>query len=252
MTNHQIIVHVNEGSDDTIAWLQAQEIAYTHTPENVGICIAINMAYQLATNDYIMYMNDDMYCLPLWDKYIIDEIASIPHHNFMLSSTMIEPTFTGNKAAIHKSYGEDISSFDEEKILTEYDQLPHYDWSGSCWPPNVVHRSMWDKIGGYNELFSPGMSSDDDFAMRMWLHGCRIFKGISASRVYHFQCKSTGRVVKNNGRKTFLSLYGITQRVFHIFYLRRGEVYKGELKNPEFSLTYFLQKLTSKVKRMIQ
>ena len=45
---------------------------------------------------------------------------------------------------------------------------------------------------------------DDDFAMKMWDAGCRVFIGVGESRVYHFISKSTVRIKKNNGKKQFL------------------------------------------------
>lgn len=249
---HQVIVHVNDGSDGTREWLNQNDIEFSASPENVGICTAMNSAYQLAKHDYIVYMNDDMYCLPNWDAYIVKDILDLNHSNFMISATLIEPHDTGNKAVIAKNYGDSLETFEEEKLLSNFDKLAHQDWSGSCWPPNVVHRNMWDKIGGYNELFSPGMSSDDDFAMRMWQAGCRYFKGISASRVYHFQCKSTGRIIKNNGRRTFFDLYGMTQKTFHTFYLHRGDNFTGELTEPSNSFPFLIQKIRAKMIKLFR
>ena len=35
---HEIIVHVNEGKDDTITWLTEQkDILFTHSEENIGV-----------------------------------------------------------------------------------------------------------------------------------------------------------------------------------------------------------------------
>ena len=64
---HQIILHVNDGSDGTLEWLQQQNIDYTHTPSNIGICSAVNLARMLARTNYIVYMNDDMVVCPEWD-----------------------------------------------------------------------------------------------------------------------------------------------------------------------------------------
>jgi len=79
-------------------------------------------------------------------------------------------------------------------------------------------------VGGFSSEFSPGMSSDNDFAMKMWAAGCRVFLGVGDSLVYHFRCKSTGRIVKNDGRKQFMRKWGISSSLFDRFYLRRGQV----------------------------
>jgi len=57
---HQIIVHVNDGSDGSLDWVRAQGLAYTASPHNIGICLAVNEAAMHATQDYILYLNGDM------------------------------------------------------------------------------------------------------------------------------------------------------------------------------------------------
>jgi len=241
---HQILVHVNEESKEVIDFLISKDIQFTSSSENIGICKALNLISQKATTDYIMYMNDDMYCLPNWDKYLAEEINACGTHLFMFSSTMIEPKDSNNKAVIVANYGDRIETFEEVKLVAEFTSFKHDDWSGSSWPPNVVHKSMWEKLGGYNEYFSPGMSSDDDFCMRMWQQGCRLFKGIEKSRVYHFQCKSTGRIVKNDGRKQFKELYGMSQNMFNTYYLKKGEPFIGLLKEPNaFNIGFLFKKI---------
>jgi glycosyltransferase involved in cell wall biosynthesis len=230
---HQVILHINDGSDGTLNWAKAQQIDHTHTPGNAGICVAVNMAGALAVHNYVVYMNDDMYVCPDWDKHLADEIAAIGHNKFMLSATMIEPRDTGNPCVIHKDYGDSIETFDEQGLLSTYRTHPKADWNGSAWPPTIVHKDYWHIAGGYSIEFSPGLSSDDDFAMKMWAAGCRIFKGVAASRVYHFQSKSLHRVKKNNGRKQFLMKWGINQSTFNKHYIRRGTPYTGPLTEPD-------------------
>jgi len=248
---HQILVHVNEETKDVVDFLISKQIQFTTSSENIGICKALNLISQKATTDYIMYMNDDMYCLPNWDQYLVEEIEACSTPLFMFSSTMIEPKESNNNAVIVANYGDSIETFQVDQLTAEFASFKHNNWSGSSWPPNVVHKSMWDKLDGYNEYFSPGMSSDDDFCMRMWLHGCRLFKGIEKSRVYHFQCKSTGRIVKNDGRKQFRELYGISQNMFNTYYLKKGEPFKGLLEAPSvFNVGFLLKKLGLFFKRL--
>lgn len=248
---HQILIHVNEGADGTLAWVKEQGHAHTFSEKNEGICIAVNRVSKLATADYLLYMNDDMYVLPGWDKILADEVTALSTDCFMLSSTMIEPHDTGNACVVVADYGSDAQNFQEEKLLKEFASLKKEDWSGSTWPPALVHRKWWEKTGGYSEEFSPGMSSDDDFSMKMWQQGCRIFKGVAASRVYHFVSKSTGRVVRNNGRIQFLKKWGIKQSMYHRYYLHRGEKYSGELSGPSMSVGYLSQLMLARVQKQL-
>jgi glycosyltransferase involved in cell wall biosynthesis len=246
----QIIVHVNDGSDGSLEWVRQQGLDHTHSPDNIGICHAVNLAGALARHDYIVYLNDDMYCCPGWDRRLWGKISSLNTNLFLLSGTMIEPHGSGNPCVSIANYGTEATNFDEEGLLANLPSLTKPDWYGATWPPTVVHRDWWIKVGGYSSELSPGMSSDNDFSMKLWDAGCRIFLGVGDSLVYHFQSKTTGKIVKNNGGRQFLNKWGITQSTFDRFYLRRGNIATSiQLPEPESSFSARLSHLRSTLKR---
>ena len=226
---HQIIIHVNQGNDGTLEWVKEQKLAFTYSQENVGVCYAMNAMAKLATTDYILYMNDDMYACPKWDKYLTEAIKNNGDDFFYFSATMIEPTDTKNKCALAPhNFGLTANTFEEDKLLSFVKIAKKDDWLGASWPPSVVHKKLWDKVGGYGVEYSPGFSSDPDFSMKLWQAGVRNFKGIGSSMVYHFQSKSTERVVRNNGRLTFASKWGVPSSYFYKNVLRLGETFQNE------------------------
>ena len=226
---HEILIHINDGSDGTLEWVKEQGLSYTHSQENVGVCLALNQLRPLVTTDYILFMNDDMYVCPEWDKALYDEIQGIGHKLFFLSSTLIQPRKFFCKSVIAPAnYGESIETFEEERLLKEYQSLPHGDWMGATWPPNIVHRDTWDLVGGYSVEYSPGMYSDPDFSAKLWKVGVRLFKGVDKSRVYHFEARSTHRIVKNDGSTQFLRKWGITSASFMRDVLHRGEPWRAD------------------------
>ena len=103
------------------------------------------------------------------------------------------------RVSLPGDFGSDPDNFQEEKLLKEFDEAEKNDWQGSTWPPNVVHKKLWDRVGGYSIEFSPGLYSDPDFSMKLWKAGVRLFKGVGNSRVYHFGGKSTTRMIRNQG-----------------------------------------------------
>jgi glycosyltransferase involved in cell wall biosynthesis len=249
---HQIIVHVNDGSDGSLEWVREQGLDHTHTPQNAGICLAVNEAATLAKHDYILYLNDDMYCCPGWDTALARRLKGLDTDLFMLSGTMIEPVDSGNPCVIVKNYGRDPSGFEEGRLLADLPSHRKPDWYGATWPPTLVHRKWWFRVGGYSSEFSPGMSSDNDFSMKLWQAGCRIFIGAGDSLVYHFQSKSTGKVKKNDGGKQFLHKWGIRQAVFDRYCLRRGQPATSlALPEPEDSFGYRWQVMRSDLKRRL-
>ena len=249
---HQIIVHVNDGSDGTLEWVREQGITHTASPQNIGICLAVNEAAMHATQDYILYLNDDMYCCPGWDTALANKLKLLDTDLFMLSGTMIEPRDTNNPCVIVRDYGSDAGNFDEAGLLADLPQHHKADWYGATWPPTLVSKRWWFRVGGYSSEFSPGMSSDNDFSMKLWHAGCRIFLGVGDSLVYHFQCKSTGKVKKNDGGKQFLNKWGMRQSVFDRYYLRRGQPATTLiLTEPEDTRELRWQMLRSRLKRAL-
>ena len=220
--HNQIVIHINDGSDGSLAWVRDEGIRHTQSEGNIGICQGTNLAAALAEEEYIVYMNDDMYCCPGWDTALAAHIRALDSNLFMLSGTMIEPSDTGNACVVHRDFGNDIDTFNEEALLATCPSLAREDWRGASWPPTVVHRDWWHKLGGYSSEFSPGMSSDTDLSMKMWQAGCRAFIGVGDSLIYHFQQKSTTRIKKNDGKGQFLQKWGVSQKAFNQFYLRRG------------------------------
>lgn len=233
---HQYIVHINEGKDGTLDWVKSQsDLSYTYSEKNIGVCYALNLCRTLATADYFLYLNDDMYVCPGWDLHLLAEIKAIGHDAFFLSSTAIEPVQTANNCVIVRNFGEDAESFQEQGLLNEYLDLQKPDWQGATWPPNVVHKKTWDLVGGYSIEFSPGLYSDPDFSMKLWKAGIRLFKGVSASRVYHFGGRSTIRMMRNRGYYTFISKWGISARTFTKEFLGSGETFSGARTEPDIS-----------------
>ncbi len=250
--NHQILVHVNEGKDESIAWLQEQKISYTHSSENIGICKALNLLAAKATAPYLVYMNDDMYALPQWDAALIKKIKAIGHENFYLSATMIEPTKGPFNCMIAPHFfGELNGNFNLAKLLDFHKHISFDDWNGASWPPSLVSKANWDAVGGYSESFSPGLYSDPDFSMKLWQLGIRDFIGVGSSRVYHFQSKTLHRVKLNNGRKQFKRKWGISAAYFYKNYLKIGGAHQGSLPEIKKNFSHFWATIKAKLSAII-
>ena len=246
---NQIIAHVNIGNDGTIDFLKQENIDYSYTEYNSGICEGINKAAKLAKYDYLLYAHDDFYFCPNWDEILEKEVRKIGHNNFYLSGTMM------NEGQIKFNCGNTPNEFNEEKFLNNYKNYNYYDFQGSTWAPSLVHREVWDKVGGLSEEFFPGSGSDPDFNMKLWNIGIRIYKGINDFKVYHFGStvlrKKLNKISKNKygsiGAKIFLIKWGVTIKFFKKFYLRSGLKYENALESPNRNFDYFLSLIICKL-----
>ena len=242
--SHEIIPHVNIGSDGTKNYLESININYTYTKLNSGICAGMNMAAKKATTEYILYAHDDFYFCPKWDLVLRNELNKVPTNKFYLSGTMV------NNGQIKLNCGNNLETFNETKLLDEIDKANFYDFQGSTWAPHLIHKDMWNKVGGFSEEFFPGTGSDPDLNMKLWKEGVRIFKGINNFKVYHFGSIVT-RKYKNHptiktesgsrGGKIFLLKWGVTINFFKKYILQSDKKYIGELKSPKRTINYFFQ-----------
>jgi GT2 family glycosyltransferase len=251
---HQVVVHVNDGSDGTLEWVREQGIQHTHSTENIGICLAMNRCAYTAESDYLVYLNDDMYCCPDWDVRLANRLDEMGDLSFMLSGTLIEPRSSGNACVVVANFGLNAEDFDESGLIAAAPSLTRADWLGATWPPFVMRKRDWIDIGGMSPEFSPGMSSDNDLSMKLWNHGCRIFLGAGDALIYHFMSKSTGKVKRNNGRRTFLNKWGMSHSMFDRHYLRRGDARSSQeliLEEPSKNLGFLLDQLRCSIKRRL-
>jgi len=249
--DHEIIIHINGIDKLSEDYIKENNYLYTSTPKNVGLCTGVNMAAKKSTTDYIVYAHDDMYFLPKWDYYLLNEVNNIGHNNFYLSLTQLSHTrgVKGSLQHIHFDCGSTLKDFDKKKLLDNYDKFNFRDLQGSHWAPHLIHKNLWIKIGGFSEEFNPGFASDPDLNMKLWMIGVRIFKSISLSRVYHFGSLTTRKnnnIIPNKGKKTFLLKWKISVNFFTKHYLRRGQTYDGPLNNPKKDIIFFIDLFISK------
>ena len=242
--DHEIIVHVNEGSDGTKSFLENINQKFTYSAKNEGVCVAFNKAVKKANKKYIVLAHDDMYFCPNWDKVFQSELNKLPaDSDFFLSGTMVQPF----KSYINLNCGDTIKNFNEQKLLEELPKIKFDDFQGTHWQPSLVPLKTWNKVGGFSEEFSPGLGSDPDFNMKLWNLGVRLFKGLGECRVYHFSSLSLRKKTWNNGAKTFLLKWGISIKFFKKHYLRSDQVFKEILIEPKKNLVFYAELLKCKI-----
>ena len=247
---HEIIPHVNIGSDGTLQYLKDNNFNFTFTKENSGICKGMNLAAKKSSKEYILYAHDDFYFCPSWDLILEKEISKIGHKYFYLSGTMM------HNGQINFNCGDTVESFDENYFLSNYEKHNFYDFQGSTWAPHLIHKDIWKQVNGFSEEFYPGTGSDPDLNMKLWKLGVRIFKGINDFKVYHFgsivtrKYKGNPNIITESGSKggkIFLLKWGMTIKFFKKFVMQSNKRYEGQLDNPRKTLQYFKALLISKI-----
>lgn len=263
---HQIIIHINEGSDKTIEYVDKNNLDFTFSKKNIGMSLALNAASELAKFKYILISHDDFYYCPNWDTEFVKELNLLNNNNFYLSGTMVNAVsyFKNNDLSKPPVFnaGLTFKDFDEDRLLKNLDQIKTIDFQGSTKHPALVHIDIWKKVGGWSEDYFPTGGDDSDFNMKLWNENVRIFKGLGKSSVYHFGSITTRKKDKSlftylgsKGNKIFLKKWKISINFFEKFYLRSGigknkrfifNEYKGPVSDPKKNWFYYYELIKCK------
>jgi len=159
--------------------------------------------------------------------------------------------------------GDSPKNFNENKLLNNLEKIKTFDFQGSTKCPGLVHKEIWQRVGGWSEEFSPTGGDDSDFAMKLWNINVRIFKGLGNCPTYHFGSVTTRKKNKtlftylgSRGNKIFLKKWKISINFFEKYYLRSGidnnkkfifRKYNGPIGEPIKSLNYYWEIFRSKI-----
>ena len=261
--DHQIIVHVQEGSDGSIDFLKKNNVEFSYSTENIGMPKALNKASKLSKNDYLIISHDDFYFCPNWDIEFKKEIDKQSNIHFLLTGTMVGLPGVGQ---VEFDCGNDYEKFDEEKLLSNLNFIKIFDFQGSTKHPALIHKEIWYKVGGWSEEFSPTGGDDTDFLMKLWCENIRIFKGLGSSSVYHFGSITTRKKGKNiftylgsKANKIFIRKWGMSINFFEKNFLKSGHdknknmiinKFDGPLKSPNKDLFFFINLLKFKLYKL--
>ena len=154
----------------------------TNSPQ--GQCQAVNRAAEQAEGDWLLIVNDDMVFPYDWDKKLNFKISDC------FSPNLVEPLEQGSAPPFLKLDAGNDLNFNRDKVnyfcLSNKDEKVEAGFNF----PVFIKKSLWDKIGGYDENYDPwGASSDTDLQMKVELAGVtpRRNRGVL---VYHFGSKS--------------------------------------------------------------
>lgn len=195
-TDWQIIVVTNGNSaKPNLDHIKGISI-HLHTRDQ-GQCVATNIGADVASGDYLMVSNSDMYYAPGWNN-------NLRFDHLVFSPNLGEPTNNAGSAPPFLKYdgGLTIEEFEEKKKATPGIDIDAFikgvrkdpDVIGKEEPgfnlPFFIKRNFWQFLGGYDPIYDPwGSNSDTDLQTRINLAGVTPMR-LRDVLVYHFSNKS--------------------------------------------------------------
>jgi GT2 family glycosyltransferase len=161
---YEIIVVDNASVDGSVEWLKLQsDLRCIYNEENFGFPKGCNQGIAIATGSAILLLNSDTIVTPRWLEQL--ELALYSSEKIGAVSCVTNSCSNFQKISIpYKNMSEMIS------FANDYNKTDPKKWEerlklvGFCF---LVKRSVVEKIGGLDELFSPGNYEDDDYSLRI-------------------------------------------------------------------------------------
>ena len=192
----EILVVDNGSTDGSVEWLAAQsDVRLIRNPFNFGAPRARNQAIREATGDWVAFLDNDVFVPEGW----LDRAL---YHGAVDPAVGAIP-LCANRASKHQvveyhgsDRREEVQRFAEEHFASE----PRRGMDAVLFTSLgvLVRSEVLERIGGFDEAFSPWGFEDDDIALRVRLSGWRN-RVARDTFVYHAFYDGPAKVERHNG-----------------------------------------------------
>ncbi|KIL40658.1 hypothetical protein SD70_12145 [Gordoniibacillus kamchatkensis] len=233
---YELIVVDNNSTDETVEYLKQQEdIIAIFNKENVGFPAGCNQGIEISTGDNILLLNNDTIVTSNW----LDNMIACLYSREDIGAVGPVTNSCSNNQAIPVKY----NSKKEMQLFAELFNKSNSDlWEerlkliGYCM---LIKRSVVEKIGYLDTIFSRGNYEDDDYSIRIIEAGYRLFL-CKDTFIHHYGSVSFKEVPKEytelmaKNRRLFMEKWGFDiakSSIYHQEFAKMLEVADHENKN---------------------
>ncbi len=172
----KIIVVDDGGTDNAPKYMKkwAPQVICIRHEENIGFSKSVNEGVSHSKADFLVFINNDVY----------------PQSGYIQSALK----YFQDPKVFAVNFNEENSSWPQvswhsgkfQFVRGEDKKHPHF----SAWPSGgscILRRSIWDKLGGFNEIYSPAYWEDIDIGWRAWRSGYKIIWAPEPKVVHHHE-----------------------------------------------------------------
>ncbi|MDD5079060.1 MAG: glycosyltransferase family 2 protein [Candidatus Omnitrophica bacterium] len=186
---HRIVVVDDASSSETAEYLDKlsneNEIVLLRNQENLGWVRSVNKGLNFSKAQYVCVMNNDTVVYPGW----LSEMVSVALKNAAFG--LVNPEWE-----IPEKFKGSREDYFRIVIKKQNGKFIETDWvRGFCF---LIKRAVIEKIGGLDQIFSPGYFDDWDYSLRAIQAGFLVVKAQGAF-VWHYKNVTHGQLLKKKG-----------------------------------------------------
>ena len=167
-----------------------ENLIIARTPSNMLFLRNCNNAAKNAKGKYVLFLNNDTQVQDNWLKPLVD-LCEKDQTIGMAGSKLVYADGTLQEAGgiIWRDGSGWNYGRNDDAMKPEYNYVRDVDYiSGAS---IMIRRTLWEKLGGFDEYFAPAYCEDSDLAFRVRKAGYRVvYQPLSV--VVHFEGKSNG------------------------------------------------------------
>lgn len=186
----EIIVVDDGGTDDTAAWLAAYapSVRVIQLAENGGFSRACNAGIAASTGDAVVLLNNDVHVTPGFLAPLVRALEIGPDVFAVNASILIPGKNMLDEGQKHGAFHHGLFYVDclHEQADRAAQTAPTL-YATAC--AAAYRRSLLDKLGGFDDLFSPAYWEDVDLSYRALKRGWRVL--YEPDSVVHHEHEST-------------------------------------------------------------
>lgn len=199
----ELIIVDNGSTDGTVEYLKTiPDIKLIENKENQGFSKGNNQGIEIAEGEFIGFLNNDILLYPNWFEEVERVFQS--ENAAFVSPKHVNPSYDNTN---EKDY---INYFKKQSFSKKYEKT----FDEAVFSCVITKREVIDKIGTFDENYSPAFFEDNDFKIRAIQEGYGVFV-VNSVCFFHFgsvTSKSFSAGFEKN-RKYYYSKFPIAEYI---------------------------------------
>ncbi|CAM3045559.1 glycosyltransferase family 2 protein [Paenibacillus sediminis] len=168
---YEIVIVDNGSNDGTLDYCLQENMIFVSLATNTGFASACNKGIAAASGDDLLLLHNDVIVSDGWLKNLTKAL----HSDEQVGIVGPIANVASRQQQVKRRRYSYMSQF--HRLSGQYNRSNRSKWKytnsvdGFCF---LFKREVMDKVGSFDERFSPGYYEDDDYCLRARVHGYKI------------------------------------------------------------------------------